>query len=249
MKKKELIKILDQVKKGLLSPADAAENLSFLPFERIASSRLDTHRELRTGLPEVIFGQNKTDEETIEIAEKLFSIHGRVLATRISKTAGKYLKEKYPMAVYYDKAGIILIERKKRALTGKTVAVISAGTSDGPVADEAALTAMAFGRPVIKIYDAGVAGLHRLLAEDKRIRQAAVKIVVAGMEGALPSVVAGIYGGPVIGVPTSVGYGAAKGGWCALLSMLSSCSPGIAVVNIDNGFGAGAFAAQITGKR
>ena len=247
MNQKDILKLFEEVRDGKIDPVTASKKLSAMPFQSLSSSKIDTHRELRTGMPEVIFGLNKTDKEIVDIAEKILEAHGKVLATRISKTAGGKLKKKFPDAVVNDQSKIFWLDRKKNKPEGGTVVVISAGTSDMPIAEEASITAEACGRNVERIYDVGVSGLHRLIADDDRIRNSAVKVVAAGMEGALPSVVAGIYGGPVIGVPTSVGYGVSTGGFAALFSMLSSCAPGIAVVNIDNGFGAGLLAAQIAG--
>lgn len=211
-------------------------------FEDLGFAKVDTDRERRCGRPEIIFSQNKTPEEVAAIAEKLVEKRGFFLATRADRLHFEAVKNRVPSVVYHEKARCMVSGEIGGQPEGR-IALVCAGTSDLPVAEEAAIVAEAFGRTVERFYDVGVAGLHRLLAQIEAIRQADVVIVVAGMEGALPSVVAGLVHRPVIAVPTSVGYGANFGGLTALLGMLNSCGSGVSVVNIDNGFGA-AYAAD-----
>jgi NCAIR mutase (PurE)-related protein len=234
---REVLGLLEDVKAGRLAPRDAAHRLATLPFEDLGFARLDHHRALRKGFPEVVFGGGKTPEQIAIIVEAIASRGQNSLVTRASREAAAAVVARVPCAVYHE-----------TALKGG-VAVVCAGTSDIPVAEEAAITAEFHGAVVERIRDVGVAGLHRLLDRAQAIRQADVVIVVAGMEGALPSVVGGLVEAPVIAVPTSVGYGAAFQGLAALLAMLNSCAPGVAVVNIDNGFGAGYLAATILRRR
>ena len=213
-------------------------------FEDMGFCKLDTDRERRTGFPEVVFGAGKTTEQIITIMSRLIENHGKAMVTRVSPEAAEAIKEQYPEAHYQETAQLITVGAPKRLFSGK-VSVVSAGTSDMKVAEEAACTAEWMGCEVERIYDVGVAGIDRLLAHRERIQQANVVIVVAGMEGALASVVGGMVRRPVIAVPTSVGYGAHFQGLTPLLSMMTSCAAGITVVNIDNGFGAGYNAAVI----
>lgn len=239
-----LRELLEQVRRGT-TPVDAAlEHLRDLPYADLGHTKLDLHRHLRRGQPEAIFGQGKTAEQVCSIAGRLASSGQNVLVTRATPEHAEALRTLYPNEPieYHSAARLILWRRAPVAAKSGIVAVVCAGTTDMPVAEEAALTAQAFGNHVERIYDVGVAGIHRLLAHRDRLVAARVLIVVAGMEGALPSVVAGLVRAPVIAVPTSVGYGANFHGLSALLTMLNSCSPGIAVVNIDNGFGAGCLA-------
>jgi hypothetical protein len=239
MKPNEIKAILKDVSERIISPEDAFRRLSTISFEDLDFAKLDHHRAVRTGVPEVIFAPGKSDEQIFKIFEKMAKSGSEVLVTRCNKSAFKKIHLKYKTAKYNELAKIIyLAKSRKRHASRHTIAVVSAGTSDIPVAEEASLTAEIFGARVERIYDVGVAGIHRLLAHLDKLKQARVVIVVAGMEGALASVVGGLVMAPVVAVPTSVGYGASFGGVAALLAMLNSCSPGVTVVNIDNGFGA-----------
>ena len=215
------------------------------PVADLGFAEIDTHRALRKDFPEVIFSAGKTPRQVVQIAEEIFLRENRLLITRVSQEHVKALKRKFKIAVHHELARCVTLEKTYPQIRPGTIAVVCAGTSDLPVAEEAAVTAQIMGNKVEKIVDVGVAGLHRLLRRMDTIRQANVVIVVAGMEGALPSVVAGLISKPVIAVPTSVGYGASFGGLAALLGMLNSCGSGVTVVNIDNGFGAGYAASQI----
>ena len=215
------------------------------PFVDLGFARVDLDRRRRTGFPEVIFGPGKTPAEVARIAQVILEREPILLATRISREQFESVQAEFPAAVFHERARCLTIEHAPLAKLKLPVAVVAAGTSDLAVAEEAAVTLDIFGNEVLRIYDAGVAGLHRLLVETDRLRECAVLIVVAGMEGALPSVVAGLVDKPVIAVPTSAGYGASFGGLAALLGMLNSCASGVTVVNIDNGFGAAYAAAQI----
>jgi NCAIR mutase (PurE)-related protein len=244
---KKLKKLLEQVKSGDLQVNQALNSLRSLPYDDCGYAKLDLHRSIRTGFPEVVFCQGKTCEQAVEIVKRLAGHHHTVLATRVAPDVAERIAEAVPGCIYHGAARLLVVERpgkkaKKTARGGKYVMVLCAGTADLPVAEEAAITAESMGSRVERSYDVGVAGLHRLLDQRDRIMQANVLIVVAGMEGALPSVVGGMVSCPVIAVPTSVGYGASFGGLAALLAMLNSCAAGIAVMNIDNGFGAGYFA-------
>jgi hypothetical protein len=233
-----LLKLLAEVERGGLSAEAAAERMKSLPFEDIGHTRVDHHRSLRSGLPEVIFAAGKTAEQTAQIFDRLAASGVDVLATRADAAAADAVLSRYPLAVYNTVSRTISLRQTGREETRGHVAVVCAGTSDVPVAEEAAVTAETFGARVTRIFDVGVAGLHRLLAVRNDLNSANVVIVCAGMEGALPSVVGGLVSVPVIAVPTSVGYGASFAGAAALLGMLNSCSPNVTVVNIDNGFGA-----------
>ena len=244
MRPAELRALLGRVRGGKVTPADAARRISALSPEPLGFATLDHHRALRAGFPEVIFGQGKTVAQIIAIAGRLFERHGLVLATRVSDEARIALAEAFPRAQVHDAARCVVL-RRGRAPRGKgRVLVVCAGTADLPVAEEALVTARALGSHAELIADVGVAGLHRLLAHRERLRGARVLVVVAGLEGALPSVVGGLVDRPLIAVPTSVGYGAHFDGLAPLLSMLNSCAAGITVVNVDNGFGAG-YAAHL----
>jgi NCAIR mutase (PurE)-related protein len=238
MTPKALLRILSEVEQGLVSPEAAAATLSQLPFEDLGHARVDHHRSLRTGLPEVIYGAGKTTEQTLAIFASLRRDGVEVLATRVSAETAQALVAAHPEAVWNPTARTVAYRSPSSATERGNIAVICAGTSDLPIAEEAAVTAETFGARVTRLYDVGVAGLHRILAVREQLAEANVVIVCAGMEGALPSVVGGLVGVPVIAVPTSVGYGASFGGATALLGMLNSCSPNVVVVNIDNGFGA-----------
>jgi pyridinium-3,5-biscarboxylic acid mononucleotide synthase len=237
--------ILGRFKSGELEEAEVLESLSSLPFEDLGYARIDHHRSLRKGFPEVIFAANKTPEQTAGIFERLAEASDRVLATRASQEAADAVRTKVPDAQYRPVSKCLTLDRSPEAKRIGNVLVICAGTSDLPVAEEAAVTADLMGARVKQVNDAGVAGIHRLFAESEALSEARVVIVVAGMEGALPSVVGGLVGVPIVAVPTSVGYGASFGGLAALLAMLNSCASGVSVVNIDNGFGAGYQAALI----
>ena len=246
MDKDVLLKILNSVAAGNTSTADAAARLEHLAYEDIAYAHIDHHRSLRKGFPEVIFGEGKTAEQIVGIIEKMQHQENIILVTRIDQPKADAVLSQFPKAVYHDDARMVVLELKKVINRGRgPILIISAGTSDIPVAKEAYLTAQAMGNTVETIFDVGVSGIHRLLNHHQAIDQANVLIVVAGMEGALPSVVAGMVDRPVIAVPTSVGYGVNLGGMTALFAMLNSCSSNVAVVNIDNGFGAGYMAATI----
>ena len=229
---------------------EAVRELRDLPFRELGFANADTHRHLRTGFPEVVLGEGKTPEQIAAILGELASGGSTVLATRVSPEAAAVVTAALPGARHYPVPRAIVVGPIPPPDRGRgTIAVVSAGTADVPVAEEAALTAEVAGNQVERIFDVGVAGLHRLLARRALIESAEVVIVVAGMEGALPSVVAGLCARPVIAVPTSVGYGASLGGIAALLAMLTSCAAGVSVVNIDNGFGAGQLAAMLNRKR
>ncbi len=241
----EILKILRAVERGELSAEEAERQLRIEPFEDLGYARVDHHRAIRQGAPEVIYGAGKTPEQIIGIAESMLA-HGQkgVLITRLSPEAARQVGERLPLTYHETaRAGVAGAMPDRRC--GGTVLVVTGGTSDIPVAEEAALTAEFHGCAVHRVFDAGVAGIHRLLASMDEITEADAIVAVAGMEGALASVVGGLADCPVIAVPTSVGYGAAFGGLSALLSMLNSCASGVAVVNIDNGFGAGYLAAMI----
>jgi len=239
--------LLEDVRSGRAAVDQAVAELRDLPYEDIGYARVDHHRALRTGYPEVVFCPGKTADQVVGIARSIVARGSRAIATRANAEVVSALRDAFPNLEYHAAARIAVVaahgaEPKPPEPTRGTVLVLAAGTADLPVAEEAAVIAGLLGSPVQKLYDVGVAGLHRLLAHRKELREAAVLVVVAGMEGALPSVVAGLVSRPVIGVPTSVGYGANFAGLAPLLTMLNSCAAGVAVVNIDNGFGAGYLA-------
>jgi hypothetical protein len=238
-------KLFEQVKKGKLSPDEAVARLRHLPFEDLGFAKVDHHRPLRVGMPEVIFGQGKTPKQVAEIFARLARHGSNVLVTRASEQQFAAVKKKSRRAEYHPLARAVTLQRDSKKLGKGTIAVVSAGTSDIPVAEEAVVTAELMGNDVEHVYDVGVAGIHRLLASREMLAKARVVIVCAGMEGALPSVVAGLISAPVIAVPTSVGYGASFQGLTALLGMMNSCASNVTVVNIDNGFGAGYVASII----
>lgn len=240
-----LRKIIDEVRVGNLATDEALERLRDLPYEDLGFAKVDHYRSLQKGFPEVVFCPGKTTDQVVEIMKRLCANHTNVMATRASREAFEAVREDIPDARYYDSARIIVMSREALPKSPGTILVVSAGTADLPVAEEAAVTAEVLGNEVDRLYDVGVAGLHRLLDRRKKLFFANVIIVVAGMEGALASVVGGMVAKPVIAVPTSVGYGASFHGLAALLSMLNSCAAGIGVVNIDNGFGAGCLASMI----
>jgi pyridinium-3,5-biscarboxylic acid mononucleotide synthase len=243
-----IIEMLTRVRDGDLLPEDALSRLANLPYEETGFAKIDHHRSLRTGLPEVIYAAGKSPAQVGEIFFRMAEMGGDVLATHAGEAAFAAVQALVPEARYHSVARVISLNQILRDQPRGALAVLCAGTSDLPVAEEAAVTAETMGASVQRIYDVGVAGLHRLLNHREALQQAEVVIVCAGMEGALPSVVGGLVGAPVIAVPTSVGYGASFGGIAALLGMLNSCSPNIVVVNIDNGFGA-AYAAVMILRR
>jgi len=246
MDEERLRRLLDGVRSGSVTPDSAIEQLRTLPFESVADfARLDHHRTLRCGFPEVIFAQGKTPSQVVQIFTRLAERNARVLATRVTPEMYASVRDELPEAVYHPAARILLLDRDPDRPKVPGVLVATGGTADIPVAEEAALTAELMDNAVVRLYDVGVAGLHRLLSQADALQKARVIVVAAGMEGALPSVVAGLVAVPVVAVPTSVGYGASFNGLAALLTMLNSCANGISVVNIDNGFGAGYLAALI----
>ena len=259
MQEKDIKTLLEQVKNAEISVDEAADVLKDLPYKDMGFANIDNHRALRTGYPEVIFCQGKTPQQIRDIMVELVKKGGNIMGTRATAADYEAVKEALTQAVFYEAARIIAVLDEKTAarLDGSeqvdvdlpTVAVVTAGTADIPVAEEAAVTAEILGNRVNRIYDVGVAGIHRLFDKLPKIREADVVIAVAGMEGALASVVGGLVDSPVIAVPTSIGYGANLGGISALLSMLNSCANGVAVVNIDNGFGAAYMAAVINRKK
>ncbi len=241
----KLKRLLRQVRQGAVTPPEAYARLKDLPFKNLGFARLDCHRSLRKGFPEAIYCEGKTAGQIERIVEHFLAGEELLLLTRAGEECYSRLRRKYPQLKYNPSARIVYWQRKKSAPAGKEILVVSAGTSDIPVAEEAALTAQLLSNRVTRLYDVGVAGVHRLLAHREKLARANVLIVVAGMEGALPSVIAGLTDRPIVAVPTSVGYGASFAGMAALLTMLNCCAPGVAVVNIDNGYGAGCFASMI----
>jgi NCAIR mutase (PurE)-related protein len=248
MNKDHVKRLLQDVKAGRIDPDQALNKLAGLPFEDLTYARVDHHRELRAGFPEVIFGQGKSPEHILGIAGRIMASGSNLIVTRTTEEVYGLISNIAQHAEYHREARMItaLADRTERGRG--VIAVISAGTSDIPIAEEAAVTAGAMGNRVWRIYDVGVAGIHRLLVEREGLQAARVIVVVAGMEGALPSVVGGLVSAPVIAVPTSIGYGASFGGLAALLGMLNSCASNVTVVNIDNGFGAGFVASLINRK-
>jgi pyridinium-3,5-biscarboxylic acid mononucleotide synthase len=238
-------KLFQQVRAGKLSPDEAVSRLRHLPFEDLGFAKVDHHRALRTGMPEVVFGQRKTPAHLAQIFWRLSQHGGNILATHATPEQFAAVKKKVRRAEYRELARAIALHRDATKYGKGMIAVVSAGTSDIPVAEEAVVTADLMGNDVERLYDVGVAGIHRLLANRSTLSRARVVVVCAGMEGALPSVVGGLIGVPVIAVPTSVGYGAAFEGVAALLGMMNSCASNVSVVNIDNGFGAGYVASLI----
>ena len=245
MDKKALKHLLDRVKDGKTGIDEAVKQLTDLPFKELGFAKIDNHREIRTGYPEVIFGQGKTPDQLKKIISFMLTRESNILATRIIPDVAREVVALSPLAEYHETARCITIRKKKEALPETRIAIVSAGTADLPVAEEAAVTAEIFDNKVERHYDVGIAGIHRLYDKLDQIREARVIVVVAGMEGALPSLVGGLVDKPVIAVPTSIGYGANFFGLSALLGMLTSCASGVSVVNIDNGFGAGFQASMI----
>ncbi|MDR3741951.1 MAG: nickel pincer cofactor biosynthesis protein LarB [Terracidiphilus sp.] len=245
MNREQIEALLNEVSQGRSTVDNALERLRDLPFEDLGFAKVDHHRALRTGMPEVIFSAGKTPEQVAAIFARMAAAGGNVLATRANREAFEAVAAAEPRAVYHAAARAITLTQAETPQGRGTIAVVCAGTSDLPVAEEAAVTARIMGNPVELIADVGVAGIHRLFAQKHLLRAARVLIVCAGMEGALPTAVAGLVQAPVIAVPTSVGYGASFGGVAALLGMLNSCAPNVSVVNIDNGFGAASVASLI----
>ena len=241
----EADQLLEQFRAGRVPREKVLHAFQAAPVADLGFAQVDTHRALRKNFPEVIFGAGKTPEQVVKIAAKLLELRQPVLVTRIIAEHARALKKKFKLAVHHELARCVTIEKRSLPKRAGFIAVVCAGTSDLPVAEEAAVTAEIMGNRVERIHDIGVAGLHRMLARMDRLQSANVIVAVAGMEGALPSVLAGLVAKPVIAVPTSIGYGASFGGIAALLAMLNSCASGVTVVNIDNGFGAGYAASQI----
>jgi pyridinium-3,5-biscarboxylic acid mononucleotide synthase len=241
----EAAALLDGFRAGKISREEVLRAFQAAPIAELGFAVADTHRALRKGFPEVIFGSGKTPDQVVRIASRLLAQEQRLLITRVTPEQARAVRRKFKRAVYHKTARCLTVEKKSRLPRPGCIAVLSAGTSDLPVAEEAAVTVEIMGNQVERIYDVGVAGLHRILSRLDVLQSARVLVVVAGMEGALPSVVAGLVARPVIAVPTSIGYGASLGGLAALLGMLTSCGSGVTVVNIDNGFGAGYAASQI----
>lgn len=246
MEEQKIKSIMNGIKENKISVDEAVRKLKFLPFEDLGFVKIDHHRTLRKGFPEVVFCQNKTAKQVADIVKILSKNNNTVLATRATEEMFREVKKSIKNSEYNEKSKTIIINKQKNEISKKgKILVITAGTSDINVAEEAAVAAESMGNKVERLYDVGVAGLHRLLDNKDKIEDANVLIVAAGMDGVLPSVVSGIFGKPIIAVPTSVGYGASFKGIAPLLTMLNSCSPGVVVVNIDNGFGAGYFASLI----
>ncbi len=245
MDRSQIETLLNEVRSGNVEVAEALERLRILPFEDLGFARLDHHRALRTGVPEAIFAESKTPAQVAAIFARMAKAGGNVLATRASREAYAAVRDAEPRAQFHEMARAITLAQAEPIAGKGTVGVVCAGTSDLPVAEEAAVTARLMGNTVELVADVGVAGIHRLLAQRQMLQSARVLIVCAGMEGALPTVVGGLVHAPVIAVPTSVGYGASLGGVAALLGMLNTCAPNVSVVNIDNGFGAACIASLI----
>jgi NCAIR mutase (PurE)-related protein len=245
MDPRDLVELLEKVKRGELLPDEAAARLATLPYEDLGFAKLDHHRALRRGFPEAVFGAGKTPEQIVAIVDRITARGQRVLVTRTTAEVHARVVASQPRARFHEAARCLTVEAEPPLPLPGRIAIAAAGTSDLPVAEEAAVTASFHGASVERIYDVGVAGLHRLLDRTETLRGADVVIVVAGMEGALPSVVAGLVDAPLVAVPTSVGYGASFQGLAALLAMLNSCASGVGVVNIDNGFGAAHLACLI----
>ena len=246
MDKNKLQAILQEIYNQKLHPNEAIKHLSILPYENLNFAKIDHHRSLRNGLPEVIYGKGKTKSQIIAIIKSLYEAKNDVLVTKLASKEYNNIKKKIPVGhVYDDTSMMLVINQSKRKKKVGNITIVSAGTSDIPIAEEARITADIFGNVTNEIYDVGVAGIHRLLDKIDVLHKARVIIVIAGMDGALPSVIGGLVSCPIIAVPTSTGYGASFNGVSALLTMLNSCATGVATVNIDNGFGAGCIAHKI----
>ncbi len=248
MERSKVEQLLEAVQSGNTTIESAVKKLSSLPYKDLGHTKLDVHRELRKGYPEVIYCEGKSDDQVISIFHSSVNSQSYMMGTRVSLELSEAVKKELPQIVYFEKARILLLGEKRVPQKNKKVAVVSAGTSDQAVAEEAAVTADIMGSTVERIYDVGVTGLQRLLAHVDQLQEASVVIVVAGMEGALASVVGGLVNAPVLCVPTSVGYGSHLNGIVPLLAMLNSCAPGSSVLNIDNGFGAGYTASLIVNQ-
>lgn len=244
MNPQQILDLLQAVAAGSVTPERALSDLAELPYADLGFAKLDLHRELRNGHPEAVYGEGKTVADLEAIVERMMKGHGRALVTRVRPEAAERLRERWPASTWHERARIISFGEAPQTLPGQ-IAILAAGTSDLPVAEEAAVCAEWFGHQVQRCYDVGIAGLHRLLGNLPAIRQADVVVAVAGMDGALPTVVASLVPSPVVAVPTSVGYGASFNGIAPLLTMLNGCAPGIGVVNIDNGYGAAVLASRI----
>jgi NCAIR mutase (PurE)-related protein len=244
MREEALLRLLEEVHKGHMTPQEALERLRHLPFESLGFATVDHHRALIKGFPEVVLAQDKTPQQVAQVVSRIVAASGRALVTRAQRRHYEAVRAEVPEAEYHPVARAITVGRRGQRLR-PGVTVVCAGTADMPVAEEARVTAEMLGSEVACIYDVGIAGLHRLLGHLEQLRQAHVVVAVAGMEGALPGVVAGLVAAPVVAVPTSTGYGTSLGGLAALLTMLNACAPGLAVVNVDNGFGAGYLAGLI----
>ena len=245
MNQQQIQKLFESVRRGKLQPEEAAERLKHLPFEDLGFAKLDHHRLLRQGMAETVYAPGKTPQQIAQIVRQMLQQSPNVLVTRANRMIAARVRRIAKDAKFHPLSGAIAIRRDKTQHGKGMILVVSAGSSDIPVAEEALVTAEVMGNPVGHLYDVGVAGIHRLLEHREELSEARVIICVAGMEGALPSVVAGMVAAPVIAVPTSVGYGASFGGVAALLGMLNSCAANVVVVNIDNGFGAGCFASMV----
>lgn len=245
MTREAIAKMLAQVRRGRLGVDEALERLRDMPYENLGYARIDHHRSLRQGMPEVIFGRGKTPEQIVGLVRRMIRHGHNVLVTRTDAATFERVRQVAPQAEFHALSGAVAIRCERKVRGRGMVLVVTAGTTDIPVAEEALVTARIMGNRAEPLYDVGVAGLHRLLGESEALKRARVVIVAAGMEGALPSVVGGLVAAPVIAVPTSVGYGASFRGLAALLGMMNSCAPNVAVVNIDNGFGAGYLASVI----
>lgn len=245
MTERQILKLLEDVRRGKLTPLRAAAKLKHLPFEDLDFAKIDHHRMLRQGMTETVYGAGKTPEQIERIVRQMMKRSPNVLVTRASAAAAARLKRLTKHAVFHALSGCIAIHRDHEVHGKGKILVASAGSSDIPVAEEAIITAELLGNEVAHIYDVGVAGIHRLLHHHAQLVEARVIICAAGMEGALPSVVGGLTGVPLVAVPTSTGYGTGAGGLAALLAMLNSCAPGVVVVNVDNGYGAGVHAARV----
>ena len=245
MNQQELLKLLESVRSGKTSPDQALERLRHMPFEDLGFAKIDHHRELRQGIPETIYGPGKSPDQIVKIVRQMLKRSANILITRSTSIVAAKIKRLSKLAIYHPLSGAIAIHRDHTQHGKGKIMVVSAGSSDIPVAEEALVTAELMGNQVAHLYDVGVAGIHRLLSHSELLLSARVIICVAGMEGALPSVIGGLVGVPVIAVPTSIGYGASFGGVAALLGMLNSCASNVTVVNIDNGFGAACSASFI----
>jgi NCAIR mutase (PurE)-related protein len=243
--REKIKELLQNVKTGKIEVAEALCILKSLPYEDLGFAKIDTHRDLRKGFPEVILCKGKTLEQVTKIIERHSSGNEVLMATKANKEVYEAIRKMRADAIYYETAGIVAIGQRRGKTVKKTILIVSAGTADLPIAEEAAVTAEVMGNTVERLYDVGVAGIHRLFDNKEKLFHASVIVVVAGMEGALVSIVGGLVDKPLVAVPTSVGYGASFDGLAALLTMLNCCAPGVVVVNIDNGFGAGYFASVI----